>query len=68
MTRTDPYPNHQDPMKETKIATGGDSSNSSGMIVAGGGALAGDVHQVDRKKRGMEGGGALEIRQRQPTS
>ena len=66
MTRTAPYPNHQDPMKETKIATGGDSSNSSELMVAGGGALAGDVDQVDQKKRGVEG--ALEIRQRQPTS
>ena len=66
MTRTDLYPNHQDTMKETKIAMGGDPSNSSGLIVAGGGALAGDVDQVDQKKRGVEG--ALEIRQRQPTS
>ena len=66
MTRTAPYPNHQDPMKETKIATGGDSSNSSGLMVAGGGALAGDVDQVDQKKRGVEG--ALEIRHRPLTS
>ena len=66
MTRTAPYPNHQDPMKETKIATGGDSSNSSELMVAGGGALAGDVDQVDQKKRGVEG--ALEIRHRPPTS
>ena len=66
MTRTDPYPNHQDPMKETKIAMGGDPSNSSELMVAGGGALAGDVDQVDQKKRGVEG--ALEIRHRPPTS
>ena len=63
---TDPYPNHQDTMMETKNATGGDPSNSLELIVAGGGALAGDVDQVDQKKRGVEG--ALEIRHRPPTS
>ena len=66
MTRTDLYPNHQDTMMETKIAMGGDPSNSLELMVAGGGALAGDVDQVDQKKRGVEG--ALEIRHRPLTS